>query len=66
MTEPVLHPAQVAAYRRMTAREKLDQAMALYWSARELKTHWLREQHPEWTEAELQARVREIFLLATT
>lgn len=61
-----LHPAQIAAYRRMTPRQKLDQAMAMYWQARALKADFLRQQHPEWTEDEVQARVREIFLLATT
>lgn len=35
--DEALHPAQIAAYRRMTPRQKLDQALALYWSARALK-----------------------------
>jgi hypothetical protein len=61
-----LHPAQIAAYRRMTPQQKLNQAIAMYWSARRLKADFLRQQHPDWTEAEVQAAVREIFLLATT
>lgn len=61
-----LHPAQIAAYRRMTPRQKLDQAMAMYWQARALKASFLRQQHPDWSEEAIQARVREIFLLATT
>jgi hypothetical protein len=61
-----LHPAQIAAYRRMTPEQKLAQASALYWQARALKAAWLRTQHPMWSEAEIEARVREIFLLATT
>jgi len=65
MDEP-LHPAQVAAYRKMSAEQKIEQAIALYWSARHLKTEAIRLQHPEWTEAQVRARVREIFLFATT
>ena len=61
-----LHPAQIEAYRRMTPEQKIAQFQALYWQARALKAAWLRERHPEWTEAAIQARVREIFLLATT
>ncbi len=61
-----LHPAQIEAYRRMTPRQKLDQAMAMYWQARRLKASYLRQLHPNWSEAQIEARVREIFLLATT
>ena len=64
--EDTLHPAQVAAYRRMTPQQKLEQSMLMYWAARALKADHLRKQHPNWTEAEIEARVREIFLLATT
>lgn len=66
MNDESLHPAQIAAYRRMTAEEKLAQSMALYWAARELKADALRRRHPEWPEADVQAAVRELFLLATT
>ncbi len=61
-----LHPAQIAAYRRMTPHEKLAQSEAMYWQARALKASWLRARHPDWSEEAIEARVREIFLLATT
>ena len=61
-----LHPAQIAAYRKMSPTQKIEQALALYWSARKLKADALRQWHPEWTEAAIEARVREIFLFATT
>lgn len=61
-----LHPAQIAAYRRMSDRQKLDQMMAMYWSARALKASHLRSLHPDWSDEAIEARVREIFLLATT
>ena len=55
-------------YRRiigaMTPAQKLDAAARLYWGARELKAAWLRSQHPEWAEAEVQKAVREAFLYA--
>lgn len=65
MDEP-LHPAQITAYRRMTPRRKIEQAQAMYWAARRLKAEFLRQQHPDWSEERIEARVREIFLLATT
>jgi len=65
MDEP-LHPAQIAAYRRMSAAQKVEQSLALYWSARKLKVDALRREHPEWTDQQIEARTREIFLLAIT
>jgi len=65
MDEP-LHPAQIAAYRRMTPGQKIEQAQAMYWAARRLEANSLRQQHPDWTEEQVEDRVREIFLLATT
>ncbi len=49
---------------RMTAAQKLKASDNLYWAARELKAAWLRSIHPQWTEAEVQKKVREIFLYA--
>lgn len=48
----------------MTPAQKLKAAERLYWSARELKAAGLRARHPEWTEADVQRKVREIFLYA--
>ena len=47
---------------RMTPEQKLLAAQQLYWSARALKAGALRSLHPEWTDAELEAAVREAFL----
>lgn len=52
--------------RRMTPAQKLEAAVRLYWSARELKAAWLRQQHPEWTEAEVEDAVKKAFLYAST
>lgn len=59
-------PEYVAALRRMSGAEKLRSAFGLYWGARRIKAARLREQHPEWTEEEVQQRVKEIFLHAVT
>jgi hypothetical protein len=50
----------------MTPEEKLKVSMELYHFARELKAAGLRAQHPEWSEKEIQEKVRDIFLYATT
>jgi hypothetical protein len=54
--------AQTEIFRRMTPEQKLRAAMRLYWSARELEAAWFRHEHPEWTEAQVKAAVREAFL----
>lgn len=59
-------PEYVAALRRLSGTEKLRAAASLYWTARRVKAARLRQQHPEWTEDEVQRRVREIFLHAVT
>ena len=48
-------------FRKMTAEQKLELSMRLYWSARQLKASCLRRQHPDWTEEQLQQKVTEIF-----
>lgn len=61
-----LTPEYIATLRRMTGVAKLRAAFGLYWSARKIKAARLRQQHPEWSDAQVQARVREIFLHAVT
>ena len=57
---------QIAIYRRMSPAQRVAQAQALYWAARALKESFVRQRHPEWTDAEVKAHVRELFLFATT
>lgn len=59
-------PEYVAALRRLSGEQKWRTAFNLYWSARALKAAALREQHPDWSEEQVQKRVREIFLHAVT
>ena len=48
----------------MTAEQKIRLAQQLWWEARKLKAAGLRSQHPNWTEEQIEAKVREIFLYA--
>jgi hypothetical protein len=57
---------QVEIFRKMSAQEKLHVAMRLYWSARRLKAAWIRQQHKDWTEDQVQHAVREAFTNART
>ncbi|MEO5914942.1 MAG: hypothetical protein ABIS50_11960 [Luteolibacter sp.] len=59
-------PEYIATLRRMTGQQKLRTAFSLYHSARKLKACGLRSQHPEWNEALVQEKVKEIFLHAST
>ena len=57
---------QKEIFRKMTGGQKLKLSMRLYWSARRLKAAWLRQQHPDWTEGQIQKEVTEIFKHART
>jgi hypothetical protein len=61
-----MHPEQKRIYKSMTPEQKLKIAANLHHCARALKAAGLRDQHPEWSEREIQEKVREIFLYATT
>jgi hypothetical protein len=50
----------------MSPEQKLDAALSLYYSARELKAACLRAEYPNLDEKEIQEKVREIFLYART
>jgi Rv0078B-related antitoxin len=61
-----LTPEYVATLQRMTGQQKLRTAFLLYWGARKLKAAALRQEHPDWSEEQVQQKVKEIFLHATT
>jgi hypothetical protein len=63
MNEP-LTPEYIETLRRMSGPQKLKTAFQLYWGARRLKAARLRQEHPDWSEEQVQARVREIFMYA--
>ena len=59
-----LSPEYIAVLRRMSGAQKLRAAFQLYWGARKIKAARLRREHPEWSEAEVQQRVKMIFMYA--
>lgn len=61
-----LTPEYVAVLRRLTGRQKLEAAFAMYQAAKKLKAAGLRHAHPDWSEERVQREVREIFLRAST
>ena len=61
-----MHPEQKKSYQAMTPEKKLQLALDLYYSAKELKFAGLKRQHPEWSMEKINQKVREIFLYAKT
>jgi len=59
-------PEYISMLRGMSGEQKLRSAMALYWTARKIKAARLRELHPDWSEDQVQAEVKRIFLHAVT
>ncbi len=57
---------QKKIYQSMTPDEKLQLALRLYYSAKQLRAAALRDEHPKWAEKKIQEKVREIFLYART
>ncbi len=61
-----MHPEQKKIFQAMTPEQKLGAAMNLYHSARQLKAAALRHWHPDWSEEQIEKKVRDIFLYART
>jgi len=59
-----MHPVQERIFRNMTPASKLAVAAKLHHDARRLKEAGLRMLHPDWTDAEVKCRARELFLYA--
>lgn len=53
-------------YLKMVPAQKLEEAFRLRDVAWTLKASFLRSQNPDWSEDEIQAAVRKIFLYAFT
>jgi hypothetical protein len=61
-----MHPEQKKIFQAMTPEQKLKVAMNLYYSARKLKAAALKQQYPDWSEEQIEQKIREIFLYART
>lgn len=57
-------PEQQAILRSMTPGQRWAAAVRLYWSARRLKTTFVRSVHPDWSDERIDAYVRDAFLRA--
>ena len=53
--------AQITRFRQMTPGERWTAARDLYWSVRRLKEAFIRQQHPDWSNDQVAAAVREAF-----
>lgn len=62
--DQALSPEQQAIFRSMTASQRWEAAVQLYWSARRLKTAFVRSIHPDWPDERVDAYVRAAFLHA--
>ncbi len=58
-----MHPKQIEIYRNMSMARKMELIQSMHDNARKLKAVALRQFHPNWTEEQVQAEVRRIFLL---
>lgn len=61
-----MHPVQIQIFTSATPQKKIQLAMNLYHSAKKMKAAGLRKRYPEWSEEEIQKKVKEIFLYART
>jgi hypothetical protein len=61
-----LHPVQKAAFQKMSLDDKLAMMNGLITFAGDFKLSYLRVDHPEWTEEQLQREVARIFLHASS
>ena len=59
-----LHPAQIAAIRKMTAGQRLDAAVEMMHAARRFQAAALGVIHPEWSREQIDAEVRRRWLYA--
>jgi hypothetical protein len=64
--EKAIDPAQRLIFQEMTPERKLNAALLLYHSARRLKAASFRARHPEWSEEDIQAKIKESFLYGRT
>ena len=53
--------AQISRFRQMTPGERWTAARDLYWSVRRLKEAFIRQNHPDWSNDQVAAAVREAF-----
>ncbi|MGD1030160.1 MAG: hypothetical protein ABSA05_03380 [Opitutaceae bacterium] len=60
------HERQVAIYRAMTASRRLEQALRMNRTMRELLAAGFRDRHPAWSDEQIQRAVADRILHART
>ena len=69
-TEPdhvrAAHAHQVAIFRAMTPQQRLEQALRMNRTMRELMAAGFRDRHPEWSETQVRRAVADRILYART
>jgi len=55
---------QCEIIKKLSPNERLRLSERIYFEARSLKADWLRQLHPDWSNAQVEEKVREIFLNA--
>lgn len=60
------HERQVAIYRAMTPQHRLEQALRMNRTMRELMATGFRDRHPDWTEPQVKRAVADRILHART
>ena len=61
-----LHPAQIAALKKLTLAQRLELGMSLINEMRSLRAAILRQEHPEWTEEQVDRALRGFVLHAAS
>ena len=59
-------PEQLEALRRLTPQQRYKAGRRLYWTLRKHKRAFLQSIHPDWSKAQLDEQLRQIFLNART
>ena len=59
--DEAIHPVQIAAFRRMTAGQKLDALAQMYKTSRQMLTNRVRRQHPDWEAAAVERETSRLF-----
>ena len=56
---------EIAPYKKMLHADKLQLIASIHMQARSWKRAAFKAQHPDWTEKQIDKRVREVFLYGT-
>ena len=62
--EDITNNPQIKIFKQMSPEQKLNAALKLYNSARQLKRASLKTFHPDWSEEQIEGKLKEIFLYA--